>query len=238
MAHYKKIMATVMSVPPDTFIFECETSEKTIKIGPVTPVQFYRDFCDIKLNEYICVVSNKNKPYNKVLRFPSNHQYNSAIVDVPHTDIFNVSHNRFVQLAKKSILENNATPFSCIVDTNISRLHCLMDLNIYNYNHLDLHFTEHYDRSAVNIHNIKTHAMVLCGVDINSNSKKISRWKVHNSWSDDTPYVMAHNWFLRNVIRIFIHIDILNKKERELYKLSKKDNECIIIKHNEQSALQ
>ena len=246
MAHYKKIIATVMSVPPDTFTFRYKCGKHDKKIGPVTPVKFYRDYCNIKLKEYITVVSDKKQHYNKVLRLPSDNIYSSDVVESSHIDLFNVSLGRFVQLAKNSIINNNAVYFSCDVNVDMSTKHNLFDLELYNYNYINLNYLKQPERPEFID---STHAMVLCGVDIVVNdmkkldeceknngaenditfkyTEKIVKWKVLNSWGCKQVYVMTNNYFLKNVRRIAIHIDTLNDNEKELYKLSTTRNRCI-----------
>lgn len=62
--------------------------------------------------------------------------------------------------------------------------------------------------------------------------ENIVKWQIHNSWSDgNCKYVMSHDWFLKNVEMIVVHVDMLNSEEKEVYELSKTADKCIVIKN-------
>ena len=220
MTHYKKIIATVISVPPTTFTFRYKKHGKLVKIGPITPIEFYKNYSNIKLEEYIYVMANKRFSNNKVLRLQSSSGRGSSIIEKNYSDLFNVSLNRINKLAKKSILHNNAVYFDSDTNYDMSKKYYLMDCNLYNYDYLNL---TGFKLEGKNNNNCAMHSMVICGVDIdsdlhkNNTQKKIVKWEVQNSWGCNKTYVMTGDWFLKNVYGIVIHIDMLTEKEKKSY---------------------
>jgi bleomycin hydrolase len=236
MTHYKKIIATVISVPPTTFTFRYRKQGRLVKIGPITPVEFYKNYSNIKLEEYIYVMANKMYSNNEVIRLPSSSKYSSTIIEKPHVDLFNVSLNRMEQLAKKSILFNNAVYFDADINNDMSVRYTLMDRRLYNYNYLNLNGFK-LEAEGKNIYYRFAHSMLICGVDIdlreNNTRKTIVKWEVQNSWDEFyTRYVMTRDWFRKYVHGIVVHIDMLTEKEKNSYVKSIKNNKCCVVKDN------
>lgn len=248
MEHYKQIMAIVMSVPPSKFTFRYSVKGAVKSIGPITPLKFYQEHCDIDLNDYICVVSDPRHDMNQVLRIKDKRW----IVDTDEYDFFNLPMKRLVHLTKQSVLDNEALYFSVDCSLEMRSAYRIMSTKLYYQNLLGLKHNKGnmMDRAQRFITgSISTcHAMTIRGVDIQEKEikkkekntlkgttvrrkfkQRIVKWEVDNSWGGDGTYVMEHNWFKKNVGLVAVKKSVLTKEEKAAYESAVKNSTFKLI---------
>lgn len=220
------ILCKFLGCPPSNFDWEyIDKDKKYHKITNLSPITFYREYVNYKVEDYVCLVNDTRQehPYNKIYTV----KYLGNVYDGKKVKYLNLPINRLRELTLDSLKNNKAVWFGCDVGKSLNRDNCAMDLDQVNSLELfGLDFKLNKEMRLKYRDSLMTHAMVFTGanVDENPNSldneKIINGWEVENSWSSRGPndgyYYMSNAWFDQYVYEIAIHKDKLNDKEKEI----------------------
>jgi bleomycin hydrolase len=204
--------------------FENLKLKKTLHI---TPLNFYNDFIVNDINDYLRI---GNDPRNKYNQYYESYEEN-IVIGGERNGFYNLDMDEISKICINSITDNTPVEFDCDVSQYINPFEELLDTKCYNY---DLLFNTSFNSLSKKemmecLESYPNHAMVLTGVDLDSNNKPI-KWKVENSWgrSYDTEnnssgyYTISHEWFEKFVYNIVVHKKYcswrLNKRYSETIK--------------------
>lgn len=214
-----KMLCCFLGEPPVKFNFEYrDTDKKFHRFTDLTPVSFYKDFIDVSMKDYVCLINDpsSNKKYNTnyTLKFSGN------IKGGQELNFLNVDMETFKNLTIAQLKDNEPVWFGCDVGKMSDRALGIMDIDLYNYSSIlgiDFGMTkaerlEHYESNS-------THAMVLTGVNLADD--KPDRWKVQNSWGDTRGskgyFVMSDAWFDEFTYQVVINKKYLSDELKAAY---------------------
>jgi bleomycin hydrolase len=209
------LLCKFLGCPPTTFDWEYDNKEYHLH-RDLTPLQFYNDFVNFKVDDYICLVNDPRQehPYHKLYTV----QYLGNVIDGNKVKYLNLPIYRIKELALDSLKQNQSVWFGCDVGKYLNKDLCSMDFN--NVNYLDLLETDYtLDKEArLNYKDsLMTHAMVFTGANIDE--EQVNLWEVENSWGKGSKtgyYSMSDDWFSEYVYEVAININDLNNEEKEI----------------------
>ncbi len=216
-----RMLAINIGLPPEKFDYEYKDKDGNFhRIDGITPVEFYKEFCDIKLENMVSVINcpTSDKEFMKTYTV----QYLGNVIGGKGILYLNLDMKNFKDLAKKAILENELVWFTSDVSKMMERVKGALDTQVYDFENLySTHFTFSkaqrldYGNSSAN------HAMVFTGVDIDENGKPL-KWKVENSWGDQIGdkgyFTMSNSWFDEYVYEIVLDKKHLSPEMKEALK--------------------
>jgi bleomycin hydrolase len=175
------------------------------KTSDITPLEFYDIFVVNKLDDYIKFGHDPRNEYNRYYISPED----DVVVGGERTGYFNVQMEEISNMCIKSILDNTPVEFDCDVIKYLNSHEELMDTKCYDFGLVfNTSFTNMNKKQQMEcLESYPNHAMVLVGVDLDSNDRPI-KWKVENSWGRDDDktgyYTMSHEWFEKFVYTVAI----------------------------------
>lgn len=214
-----RILVISLGVPPKKFTFETRDKDNNfIRIKDITPLEFYKKYVKLDLNDFISVINapTKDKPFHRsfTVKFLGN------VVGGRQVKYLNLPIDDLKRLAIAQLKDGQAVWFGSDVGQFSNRELGFLALNSYNVDELfstdfPMNKAERLDYGE----SLMTHAMVLTGVNLEDD--KPNRWKVENSWGDATGnkgfYVMSDQWFSEYTYQIIVNKKYLSKKELSEY---------------------
>jgi bleomycin hydrolase len=255
--NYIKIIVTILvntlgsPLYPDT-VFDWIHEEKSGKnkkkiIRGLTPLSFYKNYCDVNFDNYVSVINDPRPRHH----FWQTYEKTSTTQMVINNDRSNTSHitlnlpiNDIVNLITKQVDLGIPIWFSCDVTKYVNHKHNLMDIDLYNMGlPFNTSFTKMTKADRLDFCDSHAcHAMTIVGYDTktdntdnNKSSKKrkhesnndstdnnIVKFKVENSWGDigdqDGFYVMTLDWFTTFGYEVIINKDLLTEEQKTAFK--------------------
>jgi len=205
--------------PPKDFIFRYEDKDSTVSESKAyTPQSFYKEFLSENIPEYVTIMNNPFKDYDKVYRMQSSRN----MADRPDMTMLNLSIDKLKAYSLKALLDSQAVWFACDVGKGNYGTDGIFAADVYDYNTtfgLDFKISkkdriQYYD-------SYPNHAMVLMGVDTTTEGTPI-KWLVENSWGtkkgDSGYWYMYDDWFNEYVYFTIIDKNLLDKEDLEKLK--------------------
>lgn len=201
------ILCVCLGEPPERFDFEARDKDKQfIRIPSLTPQAFYAQCIGRALDDYVSVINapTADKPYMRTytVKFLGNVKGGRAVkyLNVPSED------QKALAIAQLS--DQEPVWFGCDVGQRLDRDAGLMGVHTFDYEAaLGVPFTMDKATRLDYYDSLMTHAMVLLGVNIVDG--KPTRWKVENSWGEDSGqkgyYIMTDEWFSEYNYQIVVH---------------------------------
>jgi len=169
----------------------------------------------INLRDYVMFMNDPSRDFYKLYEI----QYDRNMADGNNWHYINLPTNDLKELAKKSIMNNEALYFSCDVGKQLNSTAGILDLDQYQP---DLLFSINLNmdkKQRIETHESgSSHGMALIGVDTDQTGKPVS-WLLENSWGPDRGHngylTMTDKSFDEYMFRLvvnkrFIPTDILN----------------------------
>ena len=213
------LMVFAYGAPPKEFVFRYESKDSTVSESKTyTPQSFYKEFLADNVLEYVTIMNNPSKEFNKVYQM----QASRNMADRPDMTMLNLSIDKLKAYSLKALLDSQAVWFACDVGKGNYGNEGIFAANIYDYNTtLGLDFKiskrdriQYFDSSP-------NHAMVLLGVDTTTEGKPV-KWLVENSWGTDKGdngyWYMYDDWFNEYVYFTIIDKKLLDKDDLEKLK--------------------
>ncbi|SYZ72581.1 Aminopeptidase C [Candidatus Zixiibacteriota bacterium] len=207
-----KMLVLNFGEPPREFTWRFEGKDSTLSASKVyTPQTFYRDFVGVDLNQYVNLFNYPAQDFGK------HYQVQGArnMYDAHFMDFVNVESSVLMDVAMKSILDDEPVWFSCDVGKDQYGAKGLMATNIYDYG--SVYGTDFGMSKADKIMYrdiTANHAMALVGVDVKDN--RPVKWLVENSWGSDKGnsgyWTMTGNWFDNYVFNVIVKKKYLPKE--------------------------
>jgi len=206
-----RIVGICLGVPPKEFTWTyADKSKKVHKLGPLSPLDFYKDHVKKYFNvtDKICLVTDP-RPSN-----PVGQTYTvdclGNVIGAKMVVYNNQTIETLMELASKSIQAGEAVWFGCDVSKYFSRKKGFLTMDLYDYElvfgtkvHIGLSKADRlvFGDCAMN------HAMVLTGVHMEDDGTP-SKWRVENSWGEDSGHkgyiTMSSAWFQEFVFEIVV----------------------------------
>ena len=222
----EKMMSVIYSMlcvclgdPPTEFDWQTrDKKNKFIRLTGLSPVDFYKNHCNVKLKDKICLINApmSNKKMNELYTV----SFLGNVVDGQIIKYANVEIDDIKKAAIKSIQNNESIWFGCDVGKMFHRELGLMDMDLYDYD--ALFGTKFPMTKATRLEygdSMMTHAMLFTGVDIINGKSR--RWRVENSWGvkggDKGYYLMTDKWFEEYNYEIVVDKKYLPKRILDLF---------------------
>ncbi|MDO4680461.1 MAG: C1 family peptidase [Aerococcus sp.] len=216
---YQYLVKTLGPVP-ETFDYAYRDKDDNFhKIEDITPQEFFKQYGGIDVEHMVSLINapTEDKPYHKTYTV----QYLGSVAEERPIKYLNVEIDDIKQAAIRSIQDGKPVWFGCDVTKLTERDSGIMDMNIFAYKDtlgetFEMTKAERLDYSV----SMLTHAMVLSGVDLDSDGKPIN-WKVENSWGDKVGqkgfYSMSDEWFDEYTYQITVPEKYVTETERKEY---------------------
>ncbi|XP_069767142.1 bleomycin hydrolase [Narcine bancroftii] len=223
-----RIINICLGTPPDTFTWEFRDKEKNYqKIGPITPLQFYKEHVKplFNMEDKVCLVNDPRSfnPYGKLYTV----DYLANMFNARKTLYINQPIEVLKQMAAASITDGEAVWFGCDVGKQFCSKLGINDLNIMNRELLfgvALRNLSKAERLMFG-ESMMTHAMVLTGFsEKGENKAEFEKWRVENSWGEESGnkgyLVLSDEWFTEYIYEVVVdkkHVpaEILKVLEQE-----------------------
>lgn len=213
------LMVFAYGSPPKEFVFRYESKDSTVSVPKkYFPQTFYKEFLSENIPEYVTIMNNPVKEYDKVYQMQSSRN----MADRPDMTMLNLPIDKLKEYSLKALLDSQAVWFACDVGKGNYGEEGIFAADVYDYNTtlgLDFNISkkdriQYFDSSP-------NHAMVLMGVDTTFDGKPV-KWLVENSWGDkkgDNGYwYMYDDWFNEYVYFTIIDKNLLDKNDLEKLK--------------------
>ncbi len=225
LAEIYRILVLSLGEPPQQFSWQYKDKDGKIseKIT-YSPKQFYDEIIGIDLNDYVMLMDDPAKDYNKLYEV----EFDRNLVEGVNWRYINLPVDEIKAFAKKSILGNEAMYFSCDVGKQLDSKNGTLDVNNYNYNDL-FGVTFGMDKKAriQTFESGSTHGMALVGVNILPDGT-VDKWQLENSWGADKGnkgyLTMTDEWFDEYMFRLVVNKKYIDPKTLEIL-----ENEAILL---------
>lgn len=201
-----RILALGLGEPPTEF--EYRFVDKDGNIGETktyTPQSFYDEAVGVDLSEYVLFMDDPTRPYNQLYEIEKDRN----VLEGKNWLYINLPADKIKEMAKNSIMANEAMYFSCDVGVQLNSDAGLLSLNNYDYASLfGVDFSMNKKARILSRESASSHGMALVGVDVDSDGN-ITKWLLENSWGDDSGHkgylTMTDEWFDEYMFRVVIH---------------------------------
>ncbi|RKP14535.1 peptidase C1B, bleomycin hydrolase [Piptocephalis cylindrospora] len=216
-----RILAIACGEPPKSFDWTFrDKDKKTKEIRSLTPVEFYKEHTKYPATQTVSLIHDPRNPYQALytVQYLGNVQGGRPVLYI------NLPVDQIKSLAVKALQGGKAVWFGCDVGKHFARSKGLMDMNVLDY---DLGFQVQFSQDKADRlrygESAMTHAMVFTGVHLEEGTERPLRWRVENSWGEDTGekgyMVMSDEWFSEYTYQIVLEkedlpsevLDLLNQ---------------------------
>ncbi len=222
------ILCYFLGEPPKSFDFEYRNKDKEFyRDENITPVEFYKKYSDIRMKDYVSIINapTSDKPFNQTYTV----EFLGNVIDGQKIHYLNLEIAKLKELAIAQLKDGEPVWFGCDVGQMLDRKKGIMDTDLYNYEDvLNTTFSLNKGERLEYGESVLTHAMVFTGVNLYGDNKS-SRWKVQNSWGEDTGndgyFIMSDKWFEEYNYEVVINKKYLSDKLIQDYQ-----KEAVILK--------
>lgn len=206
LADIYRILVLSLGEPPTEFSWQYKDKDDKVSESQLfTPIQFYNTLIGVDLNDYVMIMNDPVKEYNKLYEV----QYDRNLVEGGNWKYINLTNDKIKEFASRSIIANEAMYFSCDVGKQLNIKDGVLDINNYNYNDLfGVDFNMEKKQRIETFESGSTHGMALIGVNILPDGS-IDSWLLENSWGAEKGnkgyLTMIDTWFDEYMFRIVIH---------------------------------
>ena len=191
--------------PPVEFTWsQKDANGKSISTKTYTPLSFYKEFVDVDMSNYVMIMNDPTREYNKVYEI----QYDRHVYDGKNWKYLNLPLEDIKKMAIASIKDSTMMYFSCDVGKFLNRDNGFLDINNYDYASLmGTEFNMNKKQRIQTFASGSSHAMTLCAVDLDENNNP-KKWMVENSWGATYGHkgflIMTDEWFDEYMFRLVV----------------------------------
>jgi bleomycin hydrolase len=191
--------------PPTEFTWTQRNSKgEVVSTEKYTPMSFFNKFVNEDFANYYMVMNDPTREYYKVYEI----QYDRHVYDGQNWKFLNLPMPEISRMAIASIKDSTMMYFSCDVAKFLDRDKGYMDVNNYDYGSLfGTTFGMDKKQRVSTYASGSSHAMTLCGVDLDANGNP-TKWMVENSWGSNRGHngflIMTDQWFNEYMFRLVV----------------------------------
>ena len=214
-----KILAYNMGEPPTEFTWRyTNAKDSTSEEKTYTPKSFLKEVLDVNFNDYVLLMDDPSRPYNKLYEI----QYDRNVQEGKNWVYINIPASEIKKFALESIKNNEAMYFSCDVGKQLNKDAGLLSMNNYDYSSLyNIDFGMNKKERILSRQSGSSHGMALVGVDVDKNENP-TKWLIENSWGAKA----AHNgyltatdkWFDEYMFRVVVDKKFVDAKTLKILK--------------------
>ncbi len=215
-----RILVLNYSEPPREFIWRYEDRDSTISASKqYTPLSFYRETIGLNLADYVSVINDPTREYNRLVLFDNTRN----IFDTNDPVHANVEISVLKQAAQKAIMDNEPVWFACDFGKETYGTKGIFSSRILDYRSL-YRSPGSLDKKERILYRFThaNHAMVLLGMDVNPQTTMPIKWRVENSHGSESGhdgfFTLYDDWFDDYVFEVIVNIKYLPQEVREIYK--------------------
>lgn len=203
-----KMLAICLGEPPTKFRWRyTDKDSKLTDYKEYTPKSFYDEYVGIKLPDYVLLMDDPTRDYNKLYEI----EYDRNMFEGTNWKFINLPSTQIKEYAKKSIIDNEALYFSCDVGKQLNSEDGYLSLDNYDVESLfGVKFGMNKKQRIQTRESGSSHGMALVGCDVDANDK-VTKWQLENSWGTKSGFngylTMTDEWFDQYMFRI-----VVNKK--------------------------
>ncbi|ORX99707.1 peptidase C1B, bleomycin hydrolase [Basidiobolus meristosporus CBS 931.73] len=214
-----RIMAITCGEPPKQFDWSFRNKDnKFQQFEGLTPLQFYKEHVEYKATETVSLINDPRNEYHKLYTV----EYLGNVKGGVPVHYINLPIEEFKELAAKTLRKGKPVWFGCDVGKHFARQIGLLDMGSLDFElafgvkfHLNKADRLRYRESLM------THAMMFTGVHVDAEEKTV-RWRVANSWGEDTGdkgfLSMSDRWFDEFTYQIVLEKEDIPEKVLEVLK--------------------
>ena len=212
-----RILVLSLGEPPTEFTWQFEDKDGMIsETKTFTPVQFYNEVIGINLDDYVMLMNDPSKDYNKLYEV----EYDRNLQEGNNWKFINLPIEKVKEFARASILNNEAMYFSCDVGKQLNTEAGTLDLNNYDYDALmGVNFAMGKKERIITYESGSTHGMALIGVNILPDDS-VDKWLLENSWGKEKGHngflTMTDEWFDEYMFRLIVNKQYIDKKSLKI----------------------
>lgn len=217
-----RVLAVCFGEPPEKFDFQyLDKKNKYHVLTDVTPLEFYKKYLPINLDDYIGVINvpGEERPYYKMYAIEDSDQ-------IPEREnlYLNLPMDELKALVIEQLKAGLPVWFGCDVMEHCDEVAGVMSMDLYDFNamfdiDIDMTKEQRYDTHM----SLPTHAMTIAGVDIVDG--KPTKWKIENSWGTENGgkktgnngyFVCSDEWFDNFVYEVAIDKKFMTAEQQKV----------------------
>lgn len=214
-----RVLAISFGTPPEKFTYEYRDENNTFhSTGEVTPIEFFKEFININLDDYVELMNlpGADYPYNQTFAIETS---DNMVGGIPNRYL-NLSMAELKRTAIAQLKDGEPVWYGCDVLQEWNNPAGILDLDVYDWNRsfgikLGNDKTKRFEFGE----SLPTHAMLICGVDLDRN--KPTKWKIQNSWGDQPGhkgyFIMGDKWMDQYTYEIVVNKKYLTDDEMDAY---------------------
>lgn len=203
-----RILSFCLGEPPTTFSWRYQDKDgKPVTSIVYTPLSFYKQMVGINLSDYVMCMNDPSRDYYKLYEI----QYDRNMIDGYNWRYVNLPASDLKDMAKKSIMSNEALYFSCDVGQQLNKTTGILNTQQYRPDQLfNVKLNMDKKQRIQTFESSSSHGMALIGLDADAEGKPV-KWLLENSWGQDAGHkgylTMTDRWFEEYMFRL-----VVNKK--------------------------
>ena len=175
-----RVLSICFGTPPEKFTYEYrDKNKKYHTTGEVTPLEFYKKFADINLDDYVELMNlpGCGYKYNQTYGI----ELCNNVVGGRNIRYLNVPMHDMRRMVIDQLKDDEPVWFACDVLQEWNNPAGLLSLKVYDWKRsFGISLGKDKATCVQYRESMPTHAMLICGVDLHDNEP--TKWKVQNSW--------------------------------------------------------
>lgn len=214
-----RMVAYSFGEPPATVDFAYRDDDKKYhRIKGLTPQQFYKQYFDVDLDDYVVIANSPDKDFDRLYSLPSQNN----VIGGKQIQFLNLPMATLKKAAVAQLKDGETVWFGNDVLEQMDRKKGYLDSHLYRYSELFDVNLEMDKAKRLEYHQAEvSHAMTLAGVDLDDQGQP-TKWKVENSWGDKYGnkgyFTMADSWMNDYVYEVVVHKQYLTAEQQKLLK--------------------
>lgn len=195
MSDVYRVAVMAFGEPPLKFDLEYKDDDKKYhRQADLTPLDFYHQYFDVDLRDYVLITNAPDHEMNKLYSMP----VEDNVIDGIPLQFLNVPFHYLQDLAIKQLKDNETVWVGNDVLQQMDRKRGIMDSQLFKAGELlGVDFAMNKADRLESRQGMVSHAMTLTGVNLVDGEP--NRWKIENSWGDKNGakgyFVMTEDWF-------------------------------------------
>lgn len=214
-----RVLSISFGTPPEKFTYEYRDENNTFhSTGEVTPMEFFKEFIDVNLDDYVELMNlpGSDYPYNQAFGIDTS---DNMVGGIPNRYL-NLPMKELKRMAIKQLKDGEPVWYGCDVLQEWNNPAGILDLDVYDWDRsFGIKLGNDKTKRFQFDESLPTHAMLICGVDLDED--KPTKWKIQNSWGDKPGhkgyFIMGDQWMDQYTYEIVVNKKYLTDDEMDAY---------------------